>query len=84
MTTVTASRLRAHSSEVLGIVRFGNERVAITSHGREIAAVVPMDDVRLLEKLEEALDVFDALESIDEAEREGTISLAQLRQELGL
>lgn len=83
MTTVTASWLRTHSSEVLGSVCYGNERIAVTSHGKEIAAVVPMEDARLLEKLEDALDVLDALEAIDEAEKEGTISLAELRARLG-
>ena len=45
--------------------------------------MVPMEDARLLEKLEEMLDALDALEAIDEAEREGTISLAELRARLG-
>lgn len=83
MTTVTASRLRAHLSEVLAMVLCGNERVAVTSHGKEVAAVVPIDDVRLLEWLEQALDALDALESIDEAGREGIISLAELHARLG-
>ena len=83
MTTVTASDLKSNHSAVLGRVRYGHERVAITYHGKSVAAVVSMDDVRLLEKLEEALDALDALDAIQEAEREGTISLAELRQRLG-
>jgi len=86
MTTVTASSLKTSHSDILGRVRYGHERITVTYHGKEIAAVVPMEDARLLEKLEEmldALDALDALEAIDEAERDGTISLAELRARLG-
>lgn len=83
MTSVTASSLKTSHSDVLGRVRYGHERVAVTYHGKEVAAVVPIEDARLLEKLEEALDALDALDGINEAEREGTISLAELRERLG-
>jgi prevent-host-death family protein len=83
MTTVTASDLKTNHSDLLGRVRFGHERIAVTYHGKEVAAVVPMEDAHLLEKLEEALDALDASEAIAEAEREGTISLAELRETLG-
>jgi hypothetical protein len=56
--------------------------VAVTRHGKEVAAVVSIEDARLLERLEEVLDVHDALAAIEEAEREGTISLAELRKSL--
>jgi len=82
--TVTAKELKEHSTDVLSRVQYGNERIAVTRHGKEVAAVVSIEDVRLLEQLENALDVHDALAAIEEAEREGTISLAELRQELGL
>jgi hypothetical protein len=39
---------------------------------------------RLLDRLDDVLDVHDALAAIEEAEREGTISLGELRKKLGL
>jgi|NGEPerStandDraft_6_1074524.scaffolds.fasta_scaffold457323_1 prevent-host-death family protein len=83
MTTVTASDLKSNHGDVLGRVRYGHERIVVTVHGKEAAAMVPMEDARLLERLEEALDALDALEAIDEAKAEGTISLAELRASLG-
>lgn len=84
MITVTAKELKEHSTDVLSRVQYGNERIAVTRHGKEVAAVVSIEDVRLLERLENALDVHDALAAIEEVEREGTISLDELREELGL
>jgi hypothetical protein len=44
---------------------------------------VSLEDARLLEKLEDVLDAHDALAAMKEAERDGTISLAELRARLG-
>ncbi len=85
MTTVTASDLKTNHSDVLGRAQYGHERIAVTRHGKEVAAVVPIEDARLLETLEEALDALDALDAIHETEQgEATISLAELRERLGL
>ena len=83
MTTVTAKQLKETSAEVLSRVQYGNERVTVTRHGKEVAAVVSIEDARLLERIEDVLDVHDALAAIEEAEREGTISLSELREKLG-
>jgi prevent-host-death family protein len=83
MTTVTARELKEHSSDVLGRVQYGKERIAVTKNGKEVAVVVSLEDARLLEKLEDVLDAHDALAAMKEAERDGTISLAELRARLG-
>ena len=83
MATVTAKELKEHSADVLGRVQYGAERITVTRHGKEVAALVSVDDVRLLERLEDVLDTKDALAALEEAEREGTITLAELRQKLG-
>jgi len=83
MTTVTAKQLKETSAEVLSRVQYGHERVTVTRHGKEVAAVVSIEDARLLERIEDVLDVHDALAAIEEAEREGTISLSELREKLG-
>ncbi len=83
MATVTAKDLKEHSSDVLGRVQYGKERIAITKNGKEVAVVVSLEDARLLDELEDILDGHDALAAIAEAEREGTISLADFRARLG-
>ena len=41
-----------------------------------------IEDARLLERLEDLIDGEDALQAIEEAEREGTIGLDELREKL--
>ena len=83
MTTVTAKQLKEGSAEILSRVQYGHERFTVTRHGKEVAAVVSIEDARLVERLENVLDVHDALAAIEEAERAGTVSLEELRQKLG-
>jgi PHD/YefM family antitoxin component YafN of YafNO toxin-antitoxin module len=49
------------------------ERIKVVCEGREIAAVIPLEDLELLEELEDRLDLLEALDSIAEAKREGGI-----------
>ena len=83
-TTMSASVARDRFSEILDRVDFGRERHVIERRGKAKAAVVPMEDLKLLEELEDRLDVAEALEALKEVETEGTVSLAELKEELGV
>jgi prevent-host-death family protein len=84
MSSITAKELKDHPADVLGRVQYGRERVAVTRYGKEVAAVVPIEDARLLDRIEDLIDAEDALNAIEEAEREGTVGLGELRARLGL
>jgi prevent-host-death family protein len=61
------------------------ERVRVVCDGREIAAVIPLEDLELLEELEDRLDVLEAREAIAEAQREGgTIPWQEFKRQLDL
>jgi prevent-host-death family protein len=82
-TSITTVAARNDFSTVLNRAAFGKERVILKRRGKPIAAVVPMDDVLLLQSLEDKLDIADALVARKEALKKGTKSFAQLRAELG-
>ena len=63
---------------------FGQSRVVLTRHGKNIAAVVPISDVELLCELERIIDVEEARNALAEAKQGGTTTLAKLKEELGL
>ena len=83
MASISTVVARNDFSTVLNRAAFGKERVILKRRGKPIAAVVPMDDVELLEAIENQLDVADALAARKEARKKGAKSLAQLRTELG-
>ena len=57
MTTVTAARLKNVIGDVLNQVQFRGERVILSRKGQPAAAIISIADLRLLEELEDRLDV---------------------------
>ena len=55
--SVSATAARQSFSESLNRAAFGGERVVIRRHGKPIAAVVPIEDLRLIEELEDKEDL---------------------------
>ncbi len=84
METLNTSDARERLAEVLNRVAFGKDRVRITRRGKEIAAVVPIEDLELIERLEDQIDLQEAEKALEEARQKGTIPLADIREELGL
>ncbi len=57
--------LRKQISEIVNTVNYLGERVVLTKHNKPVAAIVPMDDLILLEVLEDRLDLDDAMELLE-------------------
>jgi hypothetical protein len=49
-----------------------------------VAAVVPIEDVKLLEELEDRIDLEDARAALAEAKSKGTIPWVKIKADLGL
>ncbi|HEX5479597.1 MAG TPA: type II toxin-antitoxin system Phd/YefM family antitoxin [Dehalococcoidia bacterium] len=66
MHSITASEARDEFADIINRVAFGRERVTIRRRGKELVAVIPIEDLRLLERLEDAAE--DAIDQ-EEARR---------------
>jgi prevent-host-death family protein len=55
--SVSATAARQSFSESLNRAAYGGERIVIRRHGKEIAAVIPIEDLRLIEQMEDAEDI---------------------------
>jgi prevent-host-death family protein len=84
MTEVSTAEARDRLSELVNRAAYGGERVILTRRGKALAAVVPIEDVALLEELEERVDLAEAREALNEARTLGTLSLQSLKTDLGL
>ena len=84
MGQVNTVNARAQFSEIINRAAFGKERVTLTRRGKEIVAVVPIEDVKLLEALEDKIDLEEAREALAEAKKKGTASWEKFKKELGI
>lgn len=84
MGQVNTVHARAQFSEIINRAAFGKERVTLTRRGKEIVAVVPIEDVQLLEALEDKIDLEEARAALAEAKKKGTVSWEKIKKELGI
>ena len=80
--TTTTDKANTDIEEVLNRVAAGGERIVVVRNGKDIAAVIPVEDLALLEELEDRLDVDAARKAL--AESDERIPYEQVREELGL
>jgi prevent-host-death family protein len=84
MAQVNTVNARAQFSEIINHATFSKERVTLTRRGKEIVAVVPIEDVKLLEALEDRIDLEDARAALAEAKRKGSVSWEKVKKELAI
>ena len=82
MTHMSVTKARSEFAEIVNRAAYGHERIVITRRGKDIAAVVPAEDMDLLEELEDRMDIKAAEKAL--AESEELIPYEKVRRELGL
>lgn len=84
MTRITATQARALFSEIVNRAAFGGERIVIHRQNHDVAAVISLEDLALLEALENHIDVLEAKAALRESKEEGTTAWDDFKAELGL
>ena len=80
MGRVPVSDARRDLSNTLNRVAYGGERIRLHRHDKDVAALISVDDLDLLERLEDAMDLQLVREAL--AETQGTISWDTLKEAL--
>ncbi len=83
MDRLNASEARSDFADVLNRVAYRGERIVLHRRGKDVAAIVSVEDLKLLEQLEDERDLKMARAALKEAEKKGTKKLASLMKELG-
>lgn len=84
---MTVAEARDSFADTVNRVTAGEERVLLSQDGKDVAAVISIEEFWLLESLirdlEDEMDLEAVRATRKDVEEEGTISLAELRKELG-
>jgi antitoxin Phd len=83
---VSIVELRNNIADTLNRVAYQGERVILERRGKEVAAIVSMDDLALLEAIEDREDVKAARRVLADMKRKGEAGIPweQVKSELGL
>jgi len=79
--SLPVSKARQELAELINRVAYGGERIVIERRGKEVAALVPTEDLQVLESLEDRIDLETAREALKE---KGAIPWEKLKADLGL
>ncbi len=84
MEDVSTRDARRNLAELVNRVAYGKERFVVTRHGKGLAALVPLSDVSLLERLRGLLDRKEVKKALESAGAGRSVSWAEVKAELGL
>jgi prevent-host-death family protein len=79
---ISAADARKKFANIINRVAYGKESFVLTRRGEALAAIVSMEDLKLLQEIEEQMDIEDAWKARNEP-GEG-ISWEKLREELDI
>lgn len=82
-TSINTAEAKEEFSELINRVAHHKERIILTRRDKEIAAIVPMEDLHLLQASEDKTDLNEAASALKEARAQGSITLDQLKEEIG-
>ncbi len=60
MAKIAVIDARKDLADILNRAAYGKERVVLTRRGKDVAAIVPMDDLNILEAIEDHMDVTES------------------------
>jgi len=84
VTRLTTTEARREFSAIVNRAAFGKERLVVHRRGKDLVAVVPVEDLILLESLEDALDLEDARKALADPKNRKRIPWERVKSELGL
>jgi prevent-host-death family protein len=84
----STTEVRESVAEYLNEVAYGRKRVVIRRRGKDLAALIPIDDYRMLLRMEEALedhlDLEEAREALKDPRNRERIPWKKVKKDLGL
>ena len=81
---ISTGEARKQLAELLNRVAYGKETMVVTRHGRGVAALVPLEDLALIERVKRGAGAREMRKALRELESGETRSWSELRRELGL
>ncbi len=81
MARLAANEARKDFADAINRVAYAGERIVVHRRGKDVAALISVEDLAILENLEDMIDLADAREALKES---GSVSWEKMKKELGL
>jgi len=81
--TISTAEAKEDFSELINRVLHYNEHIVLTRRGKDVAALIPIQDLQLLQAAKNKNDLEEATEALKEARNTGTTSFEDLAKDIG-
>lgn len=81
MLEIGVAEIRSNLADVINRVAYGGERIVLQRRGKQVLAVVSLEDLELLNALEDQADVKAAKKARKE---KGEVTLEEIKARLGM
>ncbi|KIC73222.1 Prevent-host-death family protein [Neochlamydia sp. EPS4] len=78
------SQARSELTTIVNHVAFCHDRYVLTRNGKDVAAIVPIDDLEMLETLEDERDIEVAQRVDKDIKKHGTVKWKEIKRDFGL
>lgn len=82
-TSINSADAKEIMTDLINRVAHDKERIILTRRDKEIAALIPIEDLKLLEAMQSKNDLEEATEALKEARSQGTLTLDELKTNIG-
>jgi prevent-host-death family protein len=84
MATLDTTKAKDTFGDTVNRAAYGKERIILTRRGKPVAAIVPLEDLELLDELENAADAAEVAEARAEAAQGEIVAWEAVKGEFGL
>jgi len=82
VTKISTADARKNFADIVNKVAYGKESIVLTRRGQEIAALVSIDELELLQQIEDYIDIEDAKKALQDPGK--NIPADEVWKQLGL
>jgi prevent-host-death family protein len=88
METLSCREVKDHMAEILNRVAYNHKRYKIARHNKEMAIIISIEEweviEKILQKLEDEEDIYEAQIALKEIEEKGSIPFDEMKKRVGL
>lgn len=84
MEPISTAEARRNMAELMNRAAYGGERFVVTRHGKELVAIVPLEEATLLDRIRGLLEAREYEAALREIAEAGTVPWDEVRRELDL
>ena len=74
------SEARSHLADIANEVIYAGKRAILTRKGKQVVAIVSMEDLEALNAIEDQIDLDDVKKALADVKKHGTISLEAIKR----